>query len=368
VIAVAHASRHERLRAGIRERGCEVAVLVGPSFAAHLLGYQRLWSGPVAQIVAADGGTTAVVPRYEVEAATRLMGVDEVLPYGAPGFGLDPNPTADLARVVAAQVAGRPAALASDLPGPAAAITEQLGAPVEDIAGLMAEIRLLKDEDEMARLARAYELSLAAEAAVGRGAVPGVSEIELYSAAQATAQIEAGSAIEFGADLQFGKRTAQVCCPVVTPGRHRAEDGDVVVSDISVRHGGYWGDTARTFVIGENAEAREVLASIRAILDRTAAEMLRPGTRAQDVFDFVAGEIAREHPAGEFPHHAGHGVGITGYEAPHLVPGDETVLSEGMVFSVEPGVYFAGRFGVRWENTYAVTPDGGLDLRDLYGS
>src|SRR5215217_842521 len=85
VIAVAHASRHERLRAGLRERGCDVAVLIGPSFTAHLLGYQRLWSGPVALVAGAEGGLTAVVPRYEVEAATRLMEVDDVLPYGAPG-------------------------------------------------------------------------------------------------------------------------------------------------------------------------------------------------------------------------------------------------------------------------------------------
>jgi len=367
VIAVAHASRHERLRTGLRERGCDVAVLIGPSFTAHLLGYQRLWSGPVALVAGADGGLTAVVPRYEVEPATRLMEVDDIRPYGAPGFGLDPHLIDDLARVVGELVSGRRVALASDLPGPAAAVTARVTGEVEDLSGLMAEIRLLKDEDEIRRLARAYELSLAAEAAVGRGAVPGISEIELYSAAQAAAQIEAGSAIEFGADLQFGRRTAQVCCPVVTPGRHRAEDGDVVVADISVRHGGYWGDTARTFVVGDNPEAREVMASIREVLDRSA-ELLKPGTRASEVFDFVAAEIARRHPEGEFPHHAGHGVGITGYEAPHLVPGDETVLAEGMVFSVEPGVYFEGRFGVRRENTYAVTADGGIDLRVLYGS
>jgi Xaa-Pro aminopeptidase len=367
VVAVTHASRHERLRAGLAERGCEVAVLIGPSFAAHLVGYQRVWSGPIALVVSVEGDTTAIVPRYEVDAATRLMPVAAVLPYGAPGFGLDPHLTADLARVVAAEVGSRTAGIASDLPGPAAAVAEQIGGPLVDVAPLLAEIRLRKDRDEIVRLARAYELSLTGQAAVGRGAVPGVSEIELYSAAHAAAQIEAGSPVDFGADLLVGARTALVCGPVATPGRHRAEPGDAVVADISVRHDGYWGDTARTFVVGENAEIRDVMASIDDVL-RQAAMLLRPGVKAFEVFDLVAREIAERHPDGEFPHHAGHGVGITGYEPPHLVPGDETALEEGMVFSVEPGVYFPGRFGVRQENVYAVTPDGGVDLRDGYGS
>ncbi len=95
---------------------------------------------------------------------------------------------------------------------------------------------------------------------------------------------------------------------------------------------------------------------------------LRPGVRASEVFRSIADEIAARHPDGAFPHHAGHGVGITGYEPPHLVPADDSELAEGMVFSVEPGVYFAGRFGVRRESVYLVTPAGGVDLRELHGS
>lgn len=360
-------SRHERLRAGLEERGCEAAVLIGASFAAHLLAYQRVWSGPVAQVVGTDGTTVAVVPRYEVEAATRRMPVDAVLPYGAPGFGLDPNPLGDLTRVLAETLGSRRAGVASDVPGQAAALAAMTGRELVDIAPLVAQIRLIKDADEVARLARAYELSLAGQAEVGRRAVPGVSEIELYSAAHAAAQIEAGSPVDFGADLLVGTRTALVCGPVATPGRHRAEPGDAVVADISVRHDGYWGDTARTFVVGANPEVEAAMASIAEVL-RGSAALLRPGTRASDVFRFIADEIAARHPDGVFPHHAGHGVGITGYEPPHLVPGDDTELAEGMVFSVEPGVYFAGRFGVRREDVFLVTPDGGVDLRDLHGS
>jgi Xaa-Pro aminopeptidase len=194
-----------------------------------------------------------------------------------------------------------------------------------------------------------------------------VAEIELYSAAHSAAQNEAGAPVDFGADMLVGERTSLVCGPVATPGRRRAEPGDAVVSDVSVRHGGYWGDTARTFVVGRNDEVEETMAGIQEVL-RDVARLLVPGARAADVFAATAGAIEERFPGGSFPHHAGHGIGVTGYEPPHLVPADASTLAEGMVLAVEPGVYFPGRFGVRVENVYAVTPAGGVDLREGFGS
>ena len=85
--------------------------------------------------------------------------------------------------------------------------------------------------------------------------------------------------------------------------------------------------------------------------------------RCSDVFAQVAGAIAARHPGGTFPHHGGHGVGVTNFEDPHLIPADDSLLEEGMVIAIEPGVYFAGRFGVREEDNYLVTSAGGIDMR-----
>jgi Xaa-Pro aminopeptidase len=364
---LAYPSRGERLRAAMRAADCDTAVLIGPGHAAHLAGYQRVWSGPIVYVAAGDGTASAVVPLYEVDAARRLLAVDDVEGYGEPGFGLDLKLLENLVATVARRLAGRRVGFASDMPGLADQIADRAGVEAVDLSGALAEIRLRKDPDEFERIARAYELALAGQAAVGRLAQPGISEIELYSAAQSTAQNEAGAPVDFGADMLVGERTALVCGPVATPGRRRTEPGDAIVSDVSVRHGGYWGDTARTFVVGENAEVHEALAGIQDVLRETAA-LLRPGARACDVFDQMARSIAERFPQGTFPHHAGHGVGVTGYEPPHLVPADETPLAEGMALAVEPGVYFPGRFGVRVENIYAVTPVGGVDLREGFGS
>jgi len=82
----------------------------------------------------------------------------------------------------------------------------------------------------------------------------------------------------------------------------------------------------------------------------------------------MRGEIEATFPAGEFPHHGGHGVGLSSFEDPHVIPGDETPLEPGMVIALEPGVYFPGRFGVRVERLYVVAADGGVELRDAVGS
>ena len=87
--ATAIAPRGTRLVEGFRARGCGAALLIGSGHAAHLLGYQRVYSGPVAQLIDAEGRTTLIVPVYEVDAARACTGVEDVRGYGEPGFGLD---------------------------------------------------------------------------------------------------------------------------------------------------------------------------------------------------------------------------------------------------------------------------------------
>ena len=94
----------------------------------------------------------------------------------------------------------------------------------------------------------------------------------------ARAQTEAGAPIGFGGDLLVGERSALVCGPVAVPGVQRAQEGDVVVADISVGHRGYWGDTARTFIVGDNSEAERARECITGVL-QAAARACAPGLR-----------------------------------------------------------------------------------------
>jgi Xaa-Pro aminopeptidase len=73
-------------------------------------------------------------------------------------------------------------------------------------------------------------------------------------------------------------------------------------------------------------------------------------------------QILAAWPDGEFPHHGGHGVGLSVFDDPHVIPTDQQRLESWMVMALEPGIYLPGRFGVRRENLFLVTPDGGVEL------
>lgn len=351
------AGRLDRLCAGLAAAGCDAAVLVGAGHAAHLAGYSRYSSGAVA-VVVRDGSVGLVVPAYEEAAATAEASAAWVQPYGGHGFGLELDTLPALAAAARRRAAGGRIGVASDIAGLGEAIA---GPGHVDLAPLVHGVRLVKDADEVAALAAAYALAVAGQAAVEREAVPGAREIDLFTAAHAEAQRRAGRPVGFVSDMLSGEGTADVCCPVRVPGERALESADVVVSDVAVSDAGYWGDSARTFVVGVRHDVAEVRDGISAVLDEVAPR-LRPGTVCSAIHEHIRASIAERFPAGEFPHHGGHGVGVTVFEDPHLIPADDSELEAGMVLAVEPGVYFAGRFGVRVERMYAVTDAGGLAL------
>ena len=122
--------------------------------------------------------------------------------------------------------------------------------------------------------------------------------------------------------------------------------------------GGYFSDTTRTVVVGEAPAGFEEVYRLVQEAQDAAVRTVRPGVTAQDV-DRAARRIIDAAGYGErFFHRTGHGIGLEVHEPPYIIEGNETVLTPGMTFSVEPGVYLEGRFGVRIEDIVAVTADG----------
>jgi Xaa-Pro aminopeptidase len=339
-------TRFERFRRGLDERGCACAVLVGPGHAVHLAGYSRYLSSATAVVMADDGKCTLVVPRYELEAASEHA----VVAYGDNGF-LDFDWLPKLVQACRELCHGRIGV---------AGVAPFAGAVAID--DLVAGVRRVKDEDELVAVARSVELALEAQRHVAELAGNGLSEIELFSAALASAQNAALGPVEFVGDVFCGARTAAVASPVEVPDAHRPGAGDPVLVDIAVRAGGYWGDTTRTTIVGDNPEVAEVVEAITSILAESGRALL-PDMRACDVFKRMREAILGRFPEGVFAHHGGHGIGIDVGEDPQLIPTEPMALEAGMVFAVEPAVYFPGRFGVRVEDVYAVTHEGGVRVR-----
>ncbi|MEX2275444.1 MAG: Xaa-Pro peptidase family protein [Actinomycetota bacterium] len=127
---------------------------------------------------------------------------------------------------------------------------------------------------------------------------------------------------------------------------------------------GYCSDVTRTVVVGDvHAEVSEVHEVVRTA-QQAAFEAIRPGVTAEEV-DRAAREVIEAAGYGErFVHRTGHGIGLEEHEPPFIVAGNRDLLATGMVFSIEPGIYLEGRFGVRIEDIVVVTEDGARRLND----
>lgn len=142
------------------------------------------------------------------------------------------------------------------------------------------------------------------------------------------------------------------------PGNRVIGEGDAVVVDFGGHENGYASDTTRVFVVGEAPygfdDAFEVL--LRAQV--AAVDYVKPGVTAESV-DAVARAIIDDAGYGDlFIHRTGHGIGMDTHEHPYIVEGNTQVLQTGMVFSIEPGIYNPGEWGMRIEDAVTVTDDG----------
>ena len=353
--------RHDRVTDWMAEGGVDALVAARADLVTWLAGYSRYYGGLSAVIIGRDGERVLVVPRDEVAVAEQWSDADRVTGYGERGFGLELNPAPLLlgeVRGLGVVSSARRIATAGE---PAADFAPPAGVDKVSADAALHQLSLVKDADELARIYHSYELCWVAQAAVADGAAAGATEIEIMTAAQSAAQVAHGSPIEFAADLLAGSNTAEVCGPIAIPGRTRAEPGQPVIADICIGADGYWADTCRTHVSGTNAEVADIYQQLDQILGAAAAE-LRSGATGAQVFGAMRDRILAIRPDGEFPHHGGHGVGLSVFDDPHVIPSDQQRLENWMVLALEPGIYLPGQFGVRRENLFLVTPDGGVEL------
>lgn len=219
-------------------------------------------------------------------------------------------------------------------------------------------LRAIKDADELARLAAAAAAADAAYGEILRVRFAGRRETEV------------------GADLadllkRFGH--SQVDFTVVGSGPNGADPhheigeriiqaGDMVVLDFGGLKHGYGSDTTRTVHVGEPTEEEHRVHDIVRRAQQAAFEAVRPGVECQEI-DRVARAVITEAGYGEyFIHRVGHGIGLTTHEPPYMVEGEHHLLEPGMCFSIEPGIYLPGRFGVRIEDIVTVEASGGRRL------
>ncbi|TXS21545.1 aminopeptidase P family protein [Streptomyces sp. ms191] len=141
-------------------------------------------------------------------------------------------------------------------------------------------------------------------------------------------------------------------------GERVIERGDMVVLDFGGLKHGYGSDTTRTVHVGEPTAEEQRVHDIVREAQQAGFEAVRPGVACQDV-DRAARKVITDAGYGEyFIHRTGHGIGVTTHEPPYMIEGEERPVVPGMCFSIEPGIYLPGRFGVRIEDIVTATEDG----------
>jgi Xaa-Pro aminopeptidase len=142
------------------------------------------------------------------------------------------------------------------------------------------------------------------------------------------------------------------------PGDRVIERGDALVCDFGGTIDGYSSDITRTFCVGEPPDGFTDAYTVLAKAQDAAVSAVAPGVPAEDV-DAAARKVIDAAGYGDaFIHRTGHGIGLEVHEEPYIVAGNAEPLAAGMTFSVEPGIYLRGRFGMRLEDIVAVTDDG----------
>jgi Xaa-Pro aminopeptidase len=342
-----HTARRERLQAVVASFGADAALITSLANVRYLTG---LASSNAAFLIPADGpGVLATDARYalaaerdcpDLELAVHRL-AEQVLVGLATDRGLG-----RLAFEAHEVTVERHAALVAAAPD---ATFTPLGRAVE-------ELRVVKDEDEIALLAQACAITSAAFADVLPRIRPGLTERDLAAALERAMSDHGAEKPAFDTIVASGPNGS---IPHHVPTSRALSRGDLVTVDFGARYGGYHADMTRTVAVGAPAAWQREIYALVAAAQRAGVEAATPGADVADVDGAARGLIEAGGHGGHFTHGLGHGVGLEIHEAP-IIGYDKTGrLADRVPITVEPGIYLPGQGGVRIEDTLVVRAGAG---------
>lgn len=215
------------------------------------------------------------------------------------------------------------------------------------LSGMVESLRAVKEPGEVELIKRAIAISDAAiehaEAVIG----PGMTELGLAWEIERHMREHGSQSLPFEVIVAAGPNSA---LPHAQPSPRPIKEGEPVVIDIGARAEGYTSDLTRTLCLGErNAKFNQSGTVLKAQLE--AEEGIRSGLGGAKADTLARTVIEQAGYAANFGHGLGHGLGLVTHESPRLGPGSKDILKNGMVFTVEPGIYLPGWGGVRIEDT-----------------
>jgi Xaa-Pro aminopeptidase len=381
ILQAEYEQRTSALAGRLRDAGLDGAVLFEPAYVLYYVGFAFVpTERPMAFVLTVDGEGGMLVPRLEREHAQANASVSQVADY--PEYPSESHPMESL-RELLRKMGLADAALGADQDGypwvlgyRGPTLTELTGRTPEKISAFVEDQMAIKSEAEIALIRESAKWGNLAHVLLQRYTRPGLTEVEVSQEASNEATLamldaigpiyRAQSPFFDGASAGYrGQIGRNAAIPHALTANITFQAGDVLVTGASAPVWGYLSELERTMVIGEpSSEQRELFDHMVALQD-TAFEAIKPGARCSDV-DRAVRSHYDEHGLWDYwKHHVGHCIGLRYHEGPFLDIGDETEITPGMVFTVEPGLYADGVGGFRHSDTVAVTTDG-IDFLTYY--
>jgi Xaa-Pro aminopeptidase len=359
--------RRSRLTALLRQHDLHGAALVPGAGLRYLTGlryhaFERL----VLLLLPADDSPPALVlPAMEHDATRALL---DAQPAAGPALRLFPwsdgeGPSAALQRAVAQTF----------VPGARVAVEHLLmrvmelraleaalpGVQTVDLLPLLASLRMVKDESELAAMTEAVRMIETALHAIIAQIAPGVTERELALRWKNEIMATGAEGESFGCIVASGPNSAN---PHHHNGERPFQAGDLILLDGGAVHQGYASDITRVVALGEpDPQARRIYDLVLAA-NAAGRAAVRPGVTGEAIDQAARQVIAEAGYGAYFIHRTGHGLGLDTHEPPDIVAGSSLPLPAGATFTIEPGIYVPGLGGVRIEDDMLVTAEGGRSL------
>ncbi|MBE7535696.1 MAG: aminopeptidase P family protein [Anaerolineales bacterium] len=357
-------TRLDKLNASLSTGGLDSVILnPGPTL-KYLTGLNfHLMERPIVLFFAKDQTPALVLPELELQKVANL-------PYKLQVFSYPENPAEW-------DAAFRKAAQSLNLDGKRIGVeSRQLRllefryvknaapeADFPDAGDALSQLRLRKDRTEVEAMRRAVQIAQSALEATIPLIKIGMTEKEL-SAELMMQLFKHGSDPEmpFSPIVSSGPNSAN---PHASPSDRKLQAGDLLVVDWGAAHDGYISDLTRTFAVGEVDAEYEKIHKITQEANAAGRAASKPGVPCANV-DKAARDVIEKAGYGKyFTHRTGHGIGMEGHEDPYMRGDNMQLLELGMAFTVEPGIYLAGKNGVRIEDNVVITETGADVLSDM---
>lgn len=224
-----------------------------------------------------------------------------------------------------------------------------------ELSELISKLRMVKASDELSDIQRAQAITDKGFSHMCDFIKPGKTECEVAIELEYFMRMEGASGLAFDSIVVSGVNSS---LPHGVPSDKKIEQGDFVTMDFGASYNGYCSDMTRTVAIGKISNEQQKVYDTVLQAQLMAIEAIKPGKKYCDI-DFIARDyIYKQGYEGCFGHGLGHSLGLFIHEDPRFGSSCEDIITEGVVMTVEPGVYLANKFGVRIEDMVLITQNG----------